>query len=154
MICRLKQKCFPSMVCWALALLAVLLMGCGKKAPPVAPQKLPLKGVSDLKGDLKQGTVRLTWQHTPENGRAAGYIVLRAQSPLTQPECPDCPPVFQKVDTIPMSRSLRKQRHVMNFKQDVAVGFRYTYNVRPYQSSGSQGPDSNFVIITYPKGID
>jgi len=33
----------------------------------------------------------------------------------------------------------------------VTDGFRYTYNVRPYQSSGAQGPDSNFVVMTVPK---
>lgn len=148
MIERLKPVTITGCV---LILTSLLLCGCGKKAPPVAPRKLPLVGVSGLQGSLSQSTVRLVWRHIPENERAAGYIVLRAQTPLSQPECPDCPMVFQKVETISLSRSLRKKGHEMEFYQDVAKGFRYTYNVRPYQSSGAQGPDSNLVVISYPK---
>jgi hypothetical protein len=29
-------------------------------------------------------------------------------------------------------------------------GFRYTFSVRPVQSSGAQGPDSNLVEIMLP----
>jgi hypothetical protein len=130
-----------------LMLVLTLLNGCGKKAPPVAPQQAPLAAVSDLKGQLNQGTVRLTWHHSADNARAVGYIILRAQSALSQPECPECPLVYQKIDTIPMSRSLRKKHHIMEFYHDVADGFRYTFNVRPYASSGSQGPDSNPVVV-------
>lgn len=140
-----------ALICGLLALTIVALSGCGKKAPPVAPRRIPLIGVSDLQGSLSLGRVELSWHHPPENVRAQGYLVLRAQSSLSQPDCPDCPLVFQKVDTISISRSLRKQRHAMAFSQDVAQGFRYTYNVRPYQSSGSQGPDSNLVVIAHPK---
>lgn len=132
------------------AMMALMLLnGCGKKAPPVAPRQTPLAAINDLKGELHQGTVRLTWHHSPDNPRAAGYIILRAQSSLSRPECPECPLVYQKIDTIPMSRSLRKKRHLMEFYHDVADGFRYTFNVRPYQSSGDQGPDSNPVVIIY-----
>lgn len=134
-----------------LMLVLTLLNGCGKKAPPVAPRQTPLAAISDLKGELNRGTVRLTWHHAPDNARAAGYIILRAQSALSQPECPECPLVYQKIDTIPLSRSLGKKRHIIEFYHDVADGFRYTFNVRPYQSSGDQGPDSNAVVIIYER---
>ena len=136
---------------WMLVLAVVLISGCGKKAPPVVPRRMPLAQVSDLQGSLSQSTVRLTWNHSTENARAAGYIVLRAQSSLSHPDCPDCPLLFQKVETIPLSRSMRNKGHAMDFYQDVGEGFRYTYNVRPYQSSGAQGPDSNLVVIVRPK---
>lgn len=134
-----------------LMLVLTLLNGCGKKAPPVAPRQPPLAAISDLKGALKQETVRLTWHHSPDNAGAAGYIILRAQSDLSRPECPECPLVYQKIDTIPMSRSFCKKRHIMEFYHDVADGFRYTFNVRPYASSGDQGPDSNPVVIVYER---
>ena len=136
---------------WVLLPTIMLFYGCGKKAPPVAPRHLPMVGVSDLKGGLSQSTVRLVWRHNPDNSRVAGYVVLRAQSSLAQPECPGCPMVFQKVETIALSRSMRKKEHALEFYQDVAQGFRYTYNVRPYQSSGARGPDSNFVVISYSR---
>ena len=127
------------------------LYGCGKKAPPVAPSQAPLVGVTDLAGGLNLGKVRLTWTHPTENAKAVGYIILRAQSVLSKPDCPDCPQLFQKVAAVPIGRSLRKQRHPLEFYQDLATGFKYTFKVRPYESSGGQGPDSNRVIITHPK---
>ena len=148
MISRLK-RITQSLIVMALA--AVLVIACGKKAPPVAPRSQPLVGVTDLRGRLSQSTVRLTWNHTAENSHAVGYIVLRAQSSLSKPDCPDCPMVFQKEETISLRRSLRKKPHALEFYQDVADGFRYTYNVRPYQSSGAQGPDSNLVVLSFPK---
>ncbi len=137
---------------WVLVLAAMLVIGCGKKAPPVAPRHAPLIQVTDLHGGLNKGTVRLTWHHSPENAHAVGYIVLRAQSALIRPECPGCPLVFQKVDTITMRGSQRKKKHALEFYQDVVEGFRYTYSVRPYQSSGAQGPDSNLVVMTSAEG--
>lgn len=148
MITRLKHMVQVMLV---IALTTVIISGCGKKAPPVAPSRQPLVGVSDLQGSLSQGNVRLTWNHSSENLRAVGYIVLRAQSSLSKPDCPDCPMVFQRVETISLTRSMRKQSHVLEFNQDVADGFRYTFNVRPYQSSGAQGPDSNFFVIAFPE---
>jgi hypothetical protein len=41
----------------------------------------------------------------------------------------------------------------MAFVQQVAEGFRYTYSVRSYASSGAQGPDSNLVVITCTKDL-
>lgn len=129
----------------------MLVNGCGRKAPPVAPSRASLVGVGDLQGRLNKGTVRLTWSHTTENAGAVGYIVLRAQSALSKPECPDCPQVYQKVASIPMNRSMRRQQHALELYHDVADGFRYTFKVRPYQSSGGQGPDSNIIVIVNPK---
>ena len=136
---------------WALVMVGLLIGGCGKKGPPVAPQSRPLMRVSDLQGGLIQDTVRLTWRHVPENADAVGYIVLRAQSSDSQPQCPKCPLVFQKVGTVPVHRPQRNKPHEMAFVQQVAEGFRYTYSVRAYQSSGAQGPDSNLVVIICPK---
>ena len=138
-------------VLWAMVWAFLMLDGCGIKAPPTVPDRSALMAVNDLQGSLSNGTVKLTWSHQPANAGAVGYIVLRAQSALSKPDCPECPQVFQKVDTVPVNRAQRKQRMDMVYLHDVVVGFRYTFNVRPYQSSGSQGPDSNLIVITYPK---
>lgn len=131
---------------WRLALIGLGLMslcGCGKKAPPVVPRITPLPIMDDVQGRLQDGTVTLTWQHGTQYRAVAGYVVLRAQSALSRPECPQCPLIFQKVDTIRVSRNPQ----TVHFSQAVPNGFRYTYKVRPFQSSGAQGPDSNAVIL-------
>jgi hypothetical protein len=141
-----KQNRFSGaigIVLWAMVWVMLVLGGCGRKAPPTVPDRSALMAVNDLKGSVSNGTVKLTWSHRPANAGAVGYIVLRAQLALAKPECPECPQVFQKVDTVPVSRSQRKQTVEMVYLHDVVDGFRYTFNVRPYQSSGSQGPDSN-----------
>lgn len=136
---------------WVVVFTLLALNGCGKKAPPVAPSEAPLAAVRDLAGGLNKDAVRLTWNHPSENAKAAGYVILRAQSALAKPDCPDCPQLFQKVATVPVSRSMRKQRHPLEYYQNLAQGFRYTFKVRPYESSGGQGPDSNLVMISHPK---
>ena len=92
------------------AVLLVLAVGCGKKAPPVAPKPRPLTAVTDLKGVLRNEQVRLTWTHRPDNRYAKFYLVLRAQREMSRPACGDCPRVFQKVDTIAIPGSLRDKK--------------------------------------------
>ena len=132
------------------AVLLVLAVGCGKKAPPVAPKPRPLTAVTDLKGVLRNEQVRLTWTHRPDNRYAKFYLVLRAQWGLSRPACGDCPRVFQKVDTIAIPGSLRDKKQELNFSQSLAPGFSYTYSVRPVHGSGAQGPDSNLVTVEVP----
>jgi predicted small lipoprotein YifL len=133
----------------ALILLLQILVGCGRKAPPTVPDQSPLVPVKDLQANLTNGKVRLTWSHLPDNVAVVGYIVLRAQSALAKPECPQCPQVFQKVATVPVRRVLRDTEADMEFVQDVMEGFRYTFKVRPYTSSTNRGPDSGLVVITF-----
>ncbi len=135
---------------WVICAAVVLLLaGCGRKAPPVAPQQRPLTAVADLKGELDQGHAKLTWSHSPENWGTVSYVVLRAQQGLSQPECADCPMVFQKAGSVPLPRALREEKCGLVFSQNLAPGFRYTFSVRPINASGAQGPDSNRVVIEW-----
>ncbi|MEJ2660046.1 MAG: hypothetical protein P8Z73_04920 [Desulfobacteraceae bacterium] len=136
------------------AMLLLLPAGCGKKAPPAAPEPRPLTAVADLKAVFDKGQVRLTWTHRPDNQYANDYVVLRAQKGLSQAECKDCPRVFQKVGTIPIPGSVRQKLQVLEFTQSLAAGFSYTFSVRPIHGSGAQGPDSNFVTFEVPDAGD
>lgn len=132
------------------AALLLLATGCGKKAPPVAPQPRPLSAVTDLKGILNKRQFRLTWTHLPDNRYANAYVVLRAQRGAFQPACGDCPRVFQKAGAVHIPRAVRDIEQTLDFSQELAEGFSYTFSVRPVHDSGAQGPDSNLVVVEVP----
>jgi hypothetical protein len=128
----------------------MLTTGCGKKAPPVAPQSSPLSAVTDLEGILNKRQFRLTWTHRPDNRYAKAYVVLRAQRGMSQPACSDCPKVFQKAGAVPIPKAVRDKELSLDFSQELAEGFSYTFGVRPVHDSGAQGPDSNLVVVEVP----
>lgn len=134
---------------WILTVIAgsLLMAGCGRKAPPVAPQQSSPLAVEDLRADLDHDTVKLSWSHIPENWGAKAYVVLRAQTDLSRPACPGCPLVFQKAGTVPVAKVLRREKHVLNFSQTLMGGFQYSFKIRPVFGSGAQGPDSNLVVL-------
>jgi hypothetical protein len=92
----------------------------------------------------------LTWTHRPDNRYANAYVVLRAQRGASQPACGDCPRVFQKAGAVPIPRAARDKEQLLDFSQDLAEGFSYTFSVRPVHDSGAQGPDSNLVVVEVP----
>jgi predicted small lipoprotein YifL len=141
---------FARRVALVCAVLLLLLTACGKKGPPVAPQQKPLAAVADLEGVLSADNIKLSWSHNPENWSATTYVVLMARQELPRPECADCPLAFEKTGSVPVDRSLRKEKHILDFSQSLAGGFHYSFRVRPVTASGAQGPDSNMVVIDVP----
>lgn len=127
----------------AVLLIPFWVFACGLKGPPVPPRQPPLPAVTGLKGQLDNGVVTLTWQHPADTQGVAGYVVYRAQTKLSEPDCPDCPLVFESLETLSVSEASEQ----IEFTQPVASGFRYTFKVRPSGPSGGQGPDSNLVVI-------
>jgi hypothetical protein len=125
----------------------MLLCGCGVKAPPVAPKQPPLPKISDLTAVRSNGRVLLEWHHPGGESPAVGYHVLKSQRSLSQPECPDCPMIFERIGTENLQRTLRTQRHELGFEIAAPPGFVYHYKVVPMQPSGARGPDSNVVKL-------
>jgi hypothetical protein len=126
---------------------ALLWGGCGVKAPPVAPKQPPLPSITDLTAAYSNGRIRLGWHHPGGESPAVGYHVLKAQRSLSQPECPGCPIIFQRVGTENLQSTLRTQRHPLEFEAAAPSGYLYQFKVIPFQSSGAQGPDSNVAKI-------
>ena len=128
------------------------LCSCGKKAPPMVPGHLPMAAVTDLEATLDQTRITLAWTHPGENSRIRNYIVLRAQTDLERlGQCTGCPVVFQKVGMRAVDKALLNKAEKLAFSMELPKGFRYTFSVRPFQSSGAQGPDSNLVEVVIPK---
>jgi hypothetical protein len=121
--------------------------GCGVKAPPVAPEQPPLPSITDLTAAHSNGRVLLGWHQPGSQSPAVGYHVLKSQRSVSQPECPGCPMVFQRIGTETLQRTLRTQRHALEFEAAAQAGYIYHFKVVPIESSGAQGPDSNVVKI-------
>ena len=128
-----------------------MLSGCGIKAPPVAPEKIPPPAVKDLKGVIEGHTYKLTWS-IPEAGPKAtsgltGFIVYRSKVPLSDSHCPACPVLFERVEAIPMKG---KPNVKMKYIDTLQSGYRYTYKVITYNKKGAQSEDSSYTLIVYP----
>ncbi len=141
----------PKRVLWGVVLLLPLLFyfnGCGRKAPPVAPKQPQMPAVSDLSAVYADDRVILQWHHPGGVSPTVGYQVLQYRRPVSEPDCPECPMVFQRVGSETLLSILRTKRHALSRSLPVARGSVYHYKVVPYQSSGAQGPDSNVVQVT------
>lgn len=130
-------------------LLSVLLLGvgCGKKAPPIAPRQPEMTAVLDLIARYEDNTVFLSWHHPPSSAAVTGYLVYKSGQVEDGSACKGCPILFEKVDTQPLDPKMRNTRHKLTWSQTVDSGFQYTFKVAPTQSSGARGPDSNFAVV-------
>jgi hypothetical protein len=106
-----------------------------------------MPSITDLTAARSNGRVLLGWHHPGGESPAVGYHVLKSQRSVSQPECPGCPMIFQRIGTEKLQPILRTQRHALEFEATAQVGYRYHFKVVPIESSGAQGPDSNVVKI-------
>jgi hypothetical protein len=143
----IRHKPIPFFYVLLLGLGVLLSNGCGRKAPPAAPKEPSMPAVTDLSAVHDNRRIYLKWHHPGMLSPTVGYVVLQAQRALSEPDCPECPLVFERVGTQNLQRTLREQRHALSFNVPVTKGAVYHYKVVPFQSSGAQGPDSNLVKV-------
>lgn len=143
----IRRKAGPFFYVFLLGLGVLLASGCGRKAPPVAPKQPSMPAVTDLTAVYDKRRIYLKWHHPGTMSPTVGYVVLQSQRALSQPDCPECPLVFERVGTQNLQPTLREQRHALAFDVPVAKGAVYHYKVVPFQTSGAQGPDSNLVQV-------
>lgn len=130
---------------WILAAIAFAfaLAACGKKAPPVPPDRPPLPKVAALTGSLDGDTVTLSWPAADADQGVRGYVVLRSDRAAGAPECQGCPQVFRKVGEPGIDRDTQ----TVLFTDTVTEGAAYTYQVQAVGTNGDFGPASNQVVI-------
>jgi hypothetical protein len=111
-------------------ILGLLASGCGRKAMPIAPHRIPPPRVSDLKGRVQAGQVTLTWTVPADKVERAGLlltaVVYRSKLPLKNGGCEHCPLRFEPVERLPVPAGAAPK---MQYTQRVEPGFRYTYQV-------------------------
>lgn len=136
------------------AAFALVIPGCGRKAPPVSPrpEKPPL--VNDLSGQMDGSTLKLAWTIPTYKeiipAGLTGFFVYCSKKPLSESECKDCPIRFKRVAAVPIKRGLeRPAKDIMTYDEILEKGYRYIYKVVMYYDTGMTGTDSNWVDFVY-----
>jgi len=131
-----------AMVC----LLMSGVSGCGVKGPPTAPGYTKPPIVRDLKYQVTENRLTLTWSipsGTNSSKVVASANVYRLKQPLDNTPCPDCPKAFRMIKKIP-ARS-----NGMQFSDSLEKGFGYYYKIVLSDSGDRGGEDSNVVHYKY-----
>jgi len=136
---------------WITAIIAacVLLANCGVKAPPVPPDYTPPPTVTDLGYTLEEnGSVTLSWglfgKERPRGSKVQGARIFRSKDSLDNPECDDCPRIFNLV------KDMRLEQGNMLYREPLQKGFRYYYKIIIYDEGNLESADSNVVSFEYP----
>ncbi|MCJ7774016.1 MAG: hypothetical protein MUP22_12890 [Desulfobacterales bacterium] len=149
-----KNKKNVFLVSLLLISFALLIIGCGKKGPPIASKYEMPSPVTDLQGKLEGDTLILTWEVPKKSLGIAGFIVYKSKTAVSEPECKTCPILFERVIDIPIMEKdpSDMKNKVMTHNEVLELGFRYIYKVNPYMEGGRIGKDSNNYVITFEPG--
>ncbi|MDA8160942.1 MAG: fibronectin type III domain-containing protein [Desulfobacteraceae bacterium] len=136
----------------SLALLLVLLYGCGLKTPPIPPHEAVPRPIHDLKFFQDENQVVLTWtypKHTTVGTDLPGiksFLILRSVVPESD-YCPGCPVVFSSTVEVPAEQAIvdAKRRQARYTETILRPGHRYLYQVRTKAGWRLVSDDSNLV---------
>lgn len=131
----------------------VLLVGCGRKGPPMPPSVVIPPPIRDLKAEIVGYRVQLTWSIPARDGVAMegikGFRVFWYRVHRSTPPCPGCPLPFEEIQEIKMSNpspaSIGDGRVVYTVSFDPE--FWHAFKVVVIHKSGGVSDDSNIVRI-------
>ncbi|MCF8068514.1 MAG: fibronectin type III domain-containing protein [Desulfobacterales bacterium] len=126
--------------------------GCGRKVPPTLPQQLKPPVVRGLKANISGSTLTLNWPIPEGDGNNAEvtlFKVYRSKTSLDDPDCTDCPLVFQTVSEITnLNKNFNIEADRYYYLESLEPGFQYVYKVVPF-SGKIPGKDSNLVEFDF-----
>jgi hypothetical protein len=137
-----------------LIIFVLLVLGCGKKAPPVPPRQAKPPAVNDLRASIDGDTLKLAWTIPREKGTImpslSGFIVYRSKMLLSDSDCKNCPVLFKRVADIPyeVRASGYMKKGNSAYTATLEKGYRYIYKVIVYRK-GVTSNDSNYVDLIY-----
>jgi len=148
----------------SLALSALAIAACGKKAPPVAPEQRAPQAVADLTAAVGEAAITLSW--TPptrraDNTRLRDFMLMRifraedsgAGEPRSAMLVDGRIAGYEEIAAIrgaePEPAVRRGPRLVLTDRRGLVYGRRYTYVVVTGDRQGRIGPLSHRVSVTY-----
>ncbi len=153
----------PVLAAILLLLLPFLLFGCGKKgslkpAWDIKGGKIP-KNISDLSGEVRLGTVWLSWSEPVENldkTRPADidhYLIYYNILPLEEDYCLDCPLDFGRKIVLDPHRpgpAVFSSGRVEYPLADYDSSKKYVFVVWPMSPEDKSPGDSNVATLNWP----
>ena len=136
----------------ALAALALVLAGCGKKGPLVPPEALVPAPVANLAVAQKGARFQVSWSAPgkQEGGATlrdlAGFLLFRR--PLLPPaeDCDECPSAYRQLARIDLDylQAVRRLGNLFIYDDsELKKGESYQYKLRSFSVEGAQSRDSN-----------
>lgn len=131
---------------------SLLWIGCGKKGPPIPPERPRPPAVKDLAYTVHNDIVKLSWT-VPGEGKServappAVVKVYRSRLSAEEASCKNCPIRFAVSGEIPIykKRSEKTEPVKMSYTEFVETGYRYIYKVIVFDEYGFRGRGSNIV---------
>ena len=131
--------------------LAILCIGCGKKADPRYLHANYPGEVSDLNVSVdKEGGTVLEWSVPGKRGHAEHVKILKSTLKTDGSYCPDCPRIYVIAGYLPLrDLSLDEKGRFVYLDRNIRRGFLYSYRVVICNSSGMCGGESNTAKVGY-----
>jgi len=132
----------------------LLVVSCGRKGPPRAPELAVPETIKDLKAEAGGGGIALTWSRPTRylDGKSlddlAGFVVFRKE--ITQ-ACPECPaPYRQRVAlNVEDQQKFIKKQKFRYVDGQLTPQVNYVYRVFSRLMDGSLSDPSNEAKLTW-----
>ncbi|MBW2002300.1 MAG: hypothetical protein JRI30_07280 [Deltaproteobacteria bacterium] len=115
----------------------LLVLGCGKKAPPVPPHQAKPQTINDLRSTINGGTLKLTWAILTEKGGIISglsrFIVYRSKMLHSDSKRKNSPVLFKRVADILIEVSTSGfKKGVIACPESLEKVYRYIYKIIVY----------------------
>jgi predicted small lipoprotein YifL len=135
----------------------VLVSGCGRKTPPVPPQAVIAAAVTDLRCQLDDRAITLTWTYprlSVNNVRIdsiRNFVVYKARIPAAD-YCQGCPVLYDHEFEVD-ARKLKPGNQVTFHDKMLEVGYHYVYMVQASSGWRILSKDSNRIDFVHRQAL-
>ncbi|MFA6413097.1 MAG: hypothetical protein WCW53_10415 [Syntrophales bacterium] len=132
-------------------LLSAMIVSCGKKGNPVPRQQIKLQMIKNLRGEITEEGVLLSWT-LPEKAKSNKMVKILRSVTIPGEDCPGCPQKFvllTEKDEAYLQSGMKDPGQYRYLDRDIDTGRNYGYRVVWCISSGTCSPESNTAEIRF-----